>query len=435
MESVSADPRSDQPLAEQLSTEQRQKIEENRRKAREKLTAKLSAPKKTKVGRQVSRGPGTPSHLKDAASEREAKQSATPVKSKSRGNVNSNTNKISCAVCLGDIIDGKHEAIFCEGECKRWYHRGCASVSQELLSKLTTSDEPFYCLMCSREIFKQEVNRLVAEIDCLKAEVKVIPAMQASIEALKGELAELRNNNSAAATVTTYAKAVSKSLHPRSHPANSNLSKLHNTVPLAKAQVQAQVAATSPATSGSGGNSEKVRALGVRRVWRTMRSATASTVSSTLKKLTSIGSKLSIRRRSRPGSNSGKSTYWFIIRSNENILQKLDEEWDQVQMQIGWKLENCYRPMPSQQVQAHDEDKQTSGGDEKAPAPIQNKAAESPKKESPKHLSPAEKPLQNSEASANELSDGVEELLEVPSCSLSPITVELGSSTPTTSQD
>ena len=54
--STSAESRS-----EQLSAEQRQRIEENKRKAKERLTAKLSAPKKTgKVGRQVSRGPDTP---------------------------------------------------------------------------------------------------------------------------------------------------------------------------------------------------------------------------------------------------------------------------------------------------------------------------------------------------------------------------------------
>ena len=176
---------------EQLSAEQRERIEENKRKAKERLGAKAAAAlKKTKAGRQVLRGPDTPSQSKGDA-DREKKQSVTPVKSKTRGAVNADANKISCAVCLGDIIDGKHEAIFCEGKCKRWYHRGCASVSQELLSTLTASDEPFFCLMCSREIFKQQVDHLVNEINCLKTKLKIIPTMQASIEALKKEFADL----------------------------------------------------------------------------------------------------------------------------------------------------------------------------------------------------------------------------------------------------
>ena len=45
----------------QLSAEQRQRIEENRRNAKERL-------KKTKAGRLVSRGPDTPSQSKDDAS-------------------------------------------------------------------------------------------------------------------------------------------------------------------------------------------------------------------------------------------------------------------------------------------------------------------------------------------------------------------------------
>ena len=131
-------------------------------------------------------------------------------------------------------------------------------------------------------------------------------------------------------------------------------------------------------------------------------------------------------------SNSGKSTYWFIIRGDEDILQKLDQEWDQVQMQIGWKLENCYRPVtvPSQQLQTHDEDRQMIGDDEKVPAPLQNKTTESPKR-----LSPAKKPLQNGEPNANKLPGGDEELLEARACSLSPVTAEQGPSTPIASQD
>lgn len=140
------------------SAEQRQRIEENKRKAKERLTAAKGSPlRKTKAGKDVSRGPDTRSgsHSSNTA-ERDAKQASTPVKSKPRGNANS--NKISCAVCLGDIIDGKHEAIFCEGKC----HRGCASVSQELLTVLTASEEPldswYYIFM---SIMKQTIPNSV----------------------------------------------------------------------------------------------------------------------------------------------------------------------------------------------------------------------------------------------------------------------------------
>ena len=81
-------------------------------------------------------------------------------------------------MCLEEIVDGKHEAVFCEGHCKMWYHRGCASVSQRLLQELATSDEPFLCLMCSRTAFK-EISQLKAEIITLRCELKTIPSMHA----------------------------------------------------------------------------------------------------------------------------------------------------------------------------------------------------------------------------------------------------------------
>ena len=263
-------------------------------------------------------------------------------------------------------------------------------MSQELLVTLTASDDPFFCLMCSREVFKQQVSQLVAEISSLKAELKVIPSMQASIETLKGEITELRKLCSAAtAPTTSYANAVSRQsrFHPNPNHKRNKAAGPAKAQPATTITAAASASASASASINPGGNSEKVKIPGVRRVWKTMRSATSFTISSTFKKLTSVGSKLSIRRRTGSGSASGKSTYWFVLKSNEDILQKLEEEWDQVQMQLGWKLENCYKlntPNTPQQVQAGDEDKCSNRNDDIAPASV----SESPKRLSPAKISP-----------------------------------------------
>ena len=75
-----------------------------------------------------------------------------------------------------------------------WYHRGCASVSQKLLSSLTASDEPFLCLMCSWAQFQQEVTELRVVIDALKDELQVIPELRADILTLYEE-EDKRNPN------------------------------------------------------------------------------------------------------------------------------------------------------------------------------------------------------------------------------------------------
>ena len=39
--------------------------------------------------------------------------------------------KTKCAICNQDIVDGKDQALLCEGTCKGWFHRYCAGVSIE----------------------------------------------------------------------------------------------------------------------------------------------------------------------------------------------------------------------------------------------------------------------------------------------------------------
>ena len=116
-----------------------------------------------------------------------SKKRAKAVKTK-RGRPSHNP----CAVCLELIIDGKHEAIFCEGRCNMWYHRGYASVSQKLLQELTTSEEPFLFLMCSRAACKEEVSQLKSEIVSLKNELTKLPSLQSSTKALRREIKDLK---------------------------------------------------------------------------------------------------------------------------------------------------------------------------------------------------------------------------------------------------
>ena len=114
---------------------------------------------------------------------------------------------------------------------------------------LTASDEPFFCLMCSREIFKRQVDHLVNEINCLKTELKIIPTMQASIEALKEEIVDLRKmhtvqRNCHQPTSVSYANAVMKSSRQAGVRPNSNPNQ-------ATSPNKVQAAATN-ATSASG---------------------------------------------------------------------------------------------------------------------------------------------------------------------------------------
>ena len=60
----------------------------------------------------------------------------------------------------------------------------------------------------------------------------------------------------------------------------------------------------------------KVPVAGARKVWGTMKETTTAAL-----------------------SNSVKNRWWFVLRGGEDLLTKLESEWEYVQLQTKWKLE------------------------------------------------------------------------------------------------
>ena len=134
-----------------------------------------------------------------------------------------NKSKVSCGVSLRVIVNGRDKAVYCEGECQQWYHRGCASVPQALLDELTSSEEPFLCIMCSCATFKLQLVELSSIVCPLQAELKV-PAIRENIAALK-EVSNLHKNqymhcNSVNKTNVDPASYVSKAVPPKTTKSN-----------------------------------------------------------------------------------------------------------------------------------------------------------------------------------------------------------------------
>ena len=294
--------------------------------------------------------PGTPVRVQNGGSQDGKGATAKPSNSKS---------KSKCAVCLDGIVDGRDEAIFCEGQCKMWYHRGCASVSQKLLSSLTASDEPFLCLMCSRAQFQQEVTELRAVIDALKDKLQVIPELRADIDTMKKKIEEIPILQQKVTTISEELSAIRQNMKT-SPPSTSQAAKrsyaeraASNSGPKrrnyykpsnfkAANATPASVTTNTARPTSANANVQKVKVLGARRIWGTLKSATASTVSSTLKKLSTSGNKLTVRRKFKTNEISGRIHWWFILKGSESDLEELERDWDHVQLQTGWKLENCY---------------------------------------------------------------------------------------------
>ena len=94
-------------------------------------------------------------------------------------------SRVPCGVCQSPVVDGKDEALLCEGKCGYWLHRGCASVSPNLYRDLSNSEDPFVCLTCTNIQLKQEINQLRSEISSLNK-------VRDQVGVLVNEVTELR---------------------------------------------------------------------------------------------------------------------------------------------------------------------------------------------------------------------------------------------------
>ena len=59
----------------------------------------------------------------------------------------------NCSVCEDEILesintqDGQ-DAVFCEGSCQGWMHKGCAGLTKAAFTRVSSSKDPFTCLHC-----------------------------------------------------------------------------------------------------------------------------------------------------------------------------------------------------------------------------------------------------------------------------------------------
>ena len=56
-------------------------------------------------------------------------------------------------------------------------------------------------------------------------------------------------------------------------------------------------------------------------------------------RLTSVGSKLTVKRKSQPAANGRRDRWWFIVRGGEDDLDRLQSKWEAVSIQTRWKIE------------------------------------------------------------------------------------------------
>lgn len=267
-------------------------------------------------------------------------------------NAQKSTNTRICDLCDGPF-KATEQVLHCEGSCDKFFHRYCAGISKGHYQDLLTSSTPFVCLVCTQQLYKAELSNLHSEIAALKQELcDIRKSIQEAGATNRGTVQELITQvDELRSTVTTQPQAAS----PRPDATNQHSSKKSRAqrkkclrrADLHKAQCESAVPSATR---------EKESVPGSRKLWGTLRAATASVVSSTIGKLTTVGKHVEVKRkyklRPNGSTNNRNSKWWFILRGSEDVLKELEGEWERVQLQTNWQLMPCLKyvdnPPPDQ---------------------------------------------------------------------------------------
>jgi len=79
-----------------------------------------------------------------------------------------------CDVCAAAIMEGKEDALQCDGACQMRFHCYCVGMSQSQLKHLASTSKPFMCPFCSHDVHQAVVCELQSEITALKNKVKAL---------------------------------------------------------------------------------------------------------------------------------------------------------------------------------------------------------------------------------------------------------------------
>ena len=268
----------------------------------------------------------------------------------------------SCDGCKADIPET--EALNCS-ECGVWLHRYCAGIPNRHYATIATS---FICVACSLTTSKSVILDLRGEIEALKAEVL---ELRTAMEEMKSNV----KSQSSSGTDKQWTTVAS---------GKRNATRNHRMIRNRPCQDAGQLHRMPP--SGASGTVEKEKVPSVRRIWGTRKDTSTSMVVRILKQHTSVGNKVAIQRKSRIIFDN-RQHWWYLVRSDESILEKLDSEWARVRSDTDsarWKLELCQRPKRSNPAVEHQPEEESpesehmDNGEENDASAIQSNATTCP---------------------------------------------------------
>ena len=186
-----------------------------------------------------------------------------------------------CAVCNKAIVDGRDEALFCEGKCQAWLCRCCARVSSEQHKLLTANTEPFFCPTCGQEHNQAQIAELKNTVEALKLELSQLKKAFSDFQDQATQPTTINsttiNSKSYAAAATTDHKTRSTKQRPTVTDVRKKSNLMHQSPkrpPDSTPSAPGTVSSNNSAASNSTAQSNRARVEGARRIWGTVKSCT-----------------------------------------------------------------------------------------------------------------------------------------------------------------
>ena len=81
---------------------------------------------------------------------------------------------------------------------------------------------------------------------------------------------------------------------------------------------------------------------GKRRIWGTLKQCNAEAVKRAIHQFSTVpDGSVDVRRKYKTVKNA-KLRWWHVLTAEEVMLQRLDQEWEAINLQTGWKIEPCF---------------------------------------------------------------------------------------------
>ena len=221
------------------------------------------------------------------------------------------TKNETCVLCCKPIVEGKEEALMCEGEIcsNKWMHRYCAGVPTTHYKLLEESPEPFCCYLCVQLKHAALVEEMKSTIASLTAEVVELRATLESEATRSSPGGQVQTSSGASQTIGRSWTEVVRHGTRRAENAGQGRRRPRRTQPANNSSSSNRSGnSLNQANSNSAGannqqNEARVMVPGVRRVWGTKQDAPPAVVLQTIRQLTKTDSdkRLTVKRKFKDG--------------------------------------------------------------------------------------------------------------------------------------